>query len=120
MEATQTQMNVRIDAGRKAGGDAVLAKFGLNPTFAVRALWDYLDEHEALPDFMAESRNADGCAEKEALATFAALAEEGAGMAVRLAQRAGIACESLQGVSYWELRDAAYEERFEEWDARDV
>ena len=120
MEAVQTQMNVRIDAERKAGGDAVLAKFGLTPTYAVRTLWDYLAERKALPDFMTADHNAKSSAGNAGAATFAALAEEGAGMAARLAQQAGIACELLQGITYEELRDAAYEERFDEWNARDV
>ena len=116
MEAIQTQMNVRINAERKAKGDEVLAKFGLNPTYAVRALWDYLATNKALPAFMAEGQHANG----GTTATFSTLAEEGAGMAARLAQQAGIACESLQDVSYRELRDAAYEDRFDEWEARGV
>ena len=36
-----TQMNVRIDAETKKQGDRALARIGLSPSEAVRALWEF-------------------------------------------------------------------------------
>lgn len=116
MPAAQVQMNVRIDEARKSSGDAVLAKFGVSPSHAVRSLWDFLATHKSLPDFMTSSQAKVGDAAKSAVQ----LAEEGAGMAARLAEEAGLHCGSLQEMTYGELRDAAFEERLVEWEARRV
>lgn len=51
--ATMTvQLNTRIERSLKAGGDAVLARNGINPSDAVRALWRYLTEKQTLPAFL--------------------------------------------------------------------
>ena len=112
MDAAQTQMNVRLNAERKARGDEVLAGFGLTPTQAVRSLWDYLATRKALPEFMAADTEGD---ESEQYSPQS-LSETGAGMAVRLAREAGLHCDALLSLPYEELREAAYDERFEEWE----
>lgn len=116
MATAQAQMNVRISEDRKAAGDAVLAKLGLNPSYAVRSLWDYLATHKALPDFMAETAGEGG----QQRPSGESLAAEGAGMAIRLAKAAGMRCDALQSMSYEELRDAALEERILELEQRRV
>lgn len=117
MATTQAQMNVRISEDRKAAGDAVLAKSGLSPSHAVRSLWDYLATRKAIPDFMVESAGEDGRQKRQ---SGKALANEGAGMAIRLAKEAGMHCELLQSMPYDELRDAALEERILELEQRRV
>ena len=52
MGTATVQLNTRIDPMLKAGGDAVLTRNGLGPSDAIRALWVYLVEHQALPGFM--------------------------------------------------------------------
>ena len=52
MGTAMVQLNTRIDPMLKAGGDAVLTRNGLGPSDAIRALWAYLVEHQALPGFM--------------------------------------------------------------------
>ena len=76
--------------------------------------WPTVSQND--PDFMA-SENAEGA---PAAPTYEALAEEGAGLAVRLARQSGISFEALQDMSYQDLREAAYEDRFDAWDCRDV
>ena len=49
MGTAMVQLNTRIDPMLKAGGDAVLTRNGLGPSDAIRALWAYLVEHQALP-----------------------------------------------------------------------
>lgn len=59
MGTATVQLNTRIDPMLKAGGDAVLTRNGLGPSDAIRALWVYLVEHQALPGFMvADKREA--------------------------------------------------------------
>ena len=37
---SSTQINIRMDRSLKEAGDAALAQIGLNPSQAVRALWE--------------------------------------------------------------------------------
>ena len=73
MGAATVQLNTRIDPMLKAGGDAVLTRNGLGPSDAVRALWAYLVEHQALPGFMVTDKREAPRAES--------LAEQGCGLA---------------------------------------
>lgn len=118
MGAAQTpmaQMNIRLSAETKAQGDAVLAQHQLTPTAAVRSLWWYLAQHQALPGFLQEARHAAARSDvpKASLAeedTKGQEAEGGAGMALRLATQAGFDLQPLQSLSYGELRDLAFDE----------
>ena len=96
------QLNVRIDANLKAAGDAVLERFGVSSVQIVRSAWQYMVDHQRLPDFMQS--NAPEQADRAAAETDA-----GAGMALRLAREAGLRAE-LETMSYEELRQSAYEE----------
>lgn len=73
MGTATVQLNTRIDPMLKAGGDAVLTRNGLGPSDAIRALWAYLAEHQALPEFMV----ADKCGTPRA----ESLAVQGCGLA---------------------------------------
>lgn len=67
MPAATAQLNVRVDAELKRGGEAVLARYGLTPSDAVRGLWSYVVAHQAPPAFLSEKEPAevpwsdDGC-----------------------------------------------------------
>lgn len=73
MGTATVQLNTRIDPMLKAGGDAVLARNGLGPSDAIRALWTYLAEHQALPGFMV--------VDKREAPRAKSLAEQGCGLA---------------------------------------
>lgn len=73
MGTATVQLNTRIDPMLKAGGDAVLTRNGLGPSDAIRALWAYLVEHQALPGFMV--------ADKREMPRAKSLAEQGCGLA---------------------------------------
>lgn len=102
------QMNTRIDLGLKRSGDAVLRRNGYSPTAAVKALWSYVSEHNALPSFMPERTSADAKASR-----LAAIQEE-QGMAWRLfSSLTGIDGPSptLDRLTDDELLELAWEER---------
>ena len=50
--ADTVQMNTRINRSIKSAGDSILRRYGYSPSSAVQALWTYLVEENALPDFM--------------------------------------------------------------------
>ena len=56
-------LNVRMPEELKAGGDAVLARKGKTVTEAVRGLYEYIEQHQELPDFMKDAE----CDRKQAL-----------------------------------------------------
>ena len=96
------QLNVRIDAGLKAAGDAVLERFGVSAVQIVRSAWQYMVDHQRPPDFVQAN-----VANQADLTT--AETDAGAGMALRLAREAGLRAD-LAAMSYEELRQSAYEE----------
>lgn len=99
------QLNARIDLQVKREGDAVLARVGVSATEAIRALWSYLAETGKLPEFMGEQQ-----AEPAAAPTLnETAADEGAGMALAMAQKRGLAT-SFESLSYDELRELAFDE----------
>ncbi len=49
LDSRPVQMNVRMDRGLKDAGDAVLARLGMTPSQAVRALWEYLVINGRMP-----------------------------------------------------------------------
>jgi len=75
---TTAQMNIRIDDALKNRGDAVFRRYGVTPSDAVRALWNYTAEHEELPEFI-DSHATDAAQEKLRLSV-----RESSGMATRL------------------------------------
>lgn len=76
------QMNVRIDSALKQQGDKIFQRQGLTPSQAVRRMWEYVVEHNRIPDFMCDTQaDAREAAKQHKLA----LAKTGAGLATRLA-----------------------------------
>lgn len=99
---TSAQLNVRIDADLKSAGDAVLERFGTSAVQIIRSTWQYMADHQRLPDFVyAFEDHVD-----EDLSTSETYA---AGIALRLAREAGLRAE-FESMSFDELRESAYEE----------
>lgn len=96
------QLNVRIDPGLKAAGDRVLERFGVSAVHVVRSAWQYMADHQKLPDFV-EAGSSVSKAEAQAVA------DRGIGMAVRLARESGLRAE-LDAMTFSELRESAFEE----------
>lgn len=95
------QLNVRIDADLKAAGDSVLERFGVSSVQIVRSAWQYMADHQRLPEFVVTK--------PAKTAHEPPNADQGIGMAVRLAREAGLRAE-LETMSFDELRETAYEE----------
>lgn len=83
--ATAVQLNTRIDAMLKQSGDAVFARNGYTPSEAVRALWRYAAEHQAVPSFMDANVSAEDAQDVSSAASRAA---DGVGLALRVASEA--------------------------------
>lgn len=96
------QLNVRIEADLKSAGDAVLERCGVSAVQIVRAAWQYMADHQRLPSFAdPDAKHAESAASSpEAFAP---------GMAMRLAQEAGLRAE-LESMPFEELRETAFEE----------
>ena len=106
--ATTVQMNTRIDKGLKAAGDEILHRYGYSPSSAVQALWNFVVEQNALPDFMP-AKDANRVKEQRMKEI-----EASAGLAVRLFEEKTGMCldvSALNALSYDELRELAWEER---------
>lgn len=113
------QLNTRIDSGLKERGDRVLARRGFTPSGAVRALWAYADAHGDVPPFMLD--DSDEAKAAQCLQRMRR-AQEGFGMAVRMASELGadtLALEEVLGSKDWrELRDEMYDECLNDFLAR--
>lgn len=68
----QAQMNMRIDAALKAGGDAALAQAGYTPSAAVRALWEFAAAHAAAPQEISALLESAGASAKDTASNRAA------------------------------------------------
>ena len=96
------QLNVRIDADLKSAGDAVLERFGASAVQVIRAAWQYMADHQRLPEFVSSAT--------ENIEEIPPMPETyAAGIALRLAREAGLRAE-LESMSFEELRESAYEE----------
>lgn len=118
MEAT-VQMNTRLERSVKAGGDAVLSQCGYNPSQAVRALWNYLCEHQNVPPFMQEKPDEIDADRQRKLA----LVRDGAGLAIKAARQCGYTGPTntyLDEKTWHELRDEMYDDMTAEMEARCV
>lgn len=119
------QVNTRMDAELKRQGDAVFARNGISTTVAVRMLWTYAAERGTVPEFMREGMdgskaNAADDAKADAIASgmglaFAVLANsEGDAAAVSTGDSAALDSGPLD---YAALRDAAYDDLLDEFEA---
>lgn len=96
------QLNVRIDEDLKRAGDAVLERFGVSTVQIVRELWQYMADHQKLPDFAADE-------DSSRIWDDDGFDDTGAGMALRMARESGLRVQ-LESMTYEELRESAYEE----------
>ena len=112
------QVNARIDASLKAAGDAALAKAGLTPTKAIRALWQRFAELADRPEKireLVESSDELGPGERAEQERKLSLAQEGPMIVSRSLAERGIAVpEGLEELSYEELRERVLLERLRE------
>ena len=110
------QVNARLDAAIKREGDATLAGLGSSATEAIRALWDFLARAKRLPDYMEQGQDTPPVDQtpQELFPATTGVAEQGAGLALRMARARGLSTGGIQAMSYQELRDAAFEELIEE------
>ena len=112
-----TQMNVRMERAVKAQGDAVLERFGVTPSQAVRGLWEYCAAHGDVPEYMKEQRrNADDGQRRR----MRSLAEKGRGLAIRLAVERGLIdggtiSTDAGAVGYAAIEDAMYEAMLDDY-----
>lgn len=115
MASVTAQLNARIDSTLKRDGDEVFARYGLNPSEVVRAVWSYAAENQKPPAFMTRASD-DGKAKE--LERKLALIKQGAGLMASPMGRPEIIplSESPQAASgNWadsckSLRDAHYDE----------
>lgn len=106
------QLNVRINADLKAGGDAVLERFGVPAVQVIRDVWQYMVDNQSLPEFSMKRFEGNATSD-EALCVV----ESGAGMASRLASEAGILTE-FDSMTFEQIRETAYEEMLIEQEER--
>ena len=118
MDSAIAQVNVRIDANLKTAGDAALAKAGLTPTKAIRALWQRFAELADRPEKvreLVESRDVFAPAERAEQGRKLSLAREGSMIVSRsLAERGVVVPEGFEELSYEELREQVLLERLRE------
>ena len=118
MDAAIAQVNARIDASLKTAGDAALAKAGLTPTKAIRAMWQRFAELADRPEKireLVESRDVLASAERSKQERKLSLAQEGSAIVLRsLAERGVVVPEGFEALSYEELREQVLLERLRE------
>ena len=118
MDAAIAQVNARIDASLKTAGDAALAKAGLTPTKAIRAMWQRFAELADRPEKvreLVESRDVFAPAERSEQERKLSLAREGSMIVSRsLAERGVVVPEGFEELSYEELREQVLLERLRE------
>ena len=109
------QMNTRLDSGVKAQGDAVLLRNGISSSQAVRLLWSYVAEHQALPSFMAPegARDQKECGLRQGV-------ERGLGLAVRIAEEHGMNLTATLDVDFEQLETSRYATMLEEYEGNHV
>ncbi len=104
MAIAMTQLNTRVPADLKRGGDAVFSRAGLSPSDVVRGVWRYAVETQSVPDFLVK-----GTSSQPAVAAE----PDGPGLAVAVATRecgfvdkgVSTSCECAR-----DERDAMYDE----------
>ena len=118
MAATMTQLNTRLNADLKRGGDTVFARFGLTPSEVVRKVWQYAVDNQTVPEFMAPANSNDEVERKRKLA------HESAGMAVRLAGFSEEESQALKDAwdeTPWEdIRDEMYDSMIKEMEENHI
>lgn len=116
------QINARIDASIKADGDRAFAGIGCTPTRAIRALWTFASKNghdsKKLRHMLEQLENSQAEAEaKTESDERIERAQEGPLIVERALQEMGIVNTEPSGLSYDELREQAY---FEKWAEREL
>lgn len=110
MSATTLQINTRLDADLKRGGDAVFSRYGLGTSEVIRALWKYVVDHQALPTFLERRQEAAGWA------------DDGCGMAVAMARglsgHATSKDDATRDATLDAEKDALYDDLLDQMEAR--
>lgn len=109
------QMNVRIDGDVKERVDKILERQGQTPSALIRDVWDYVDDYGHVPDLETEAQKARKEAEKERRLKAV---KEGATLWSRTLEEAGLHDshkDPFEGMSYKEIRDLMYEEKYDEY-----
>lgn len=115
--SASAQVNARIAPDLKERGDAALARAGVSPTQAVRALWElaarYADDPASLLDTLYPDR-ADRAARDtlQAQEERARAIEQGPSIVRDAYRTAGIPWPTGADVPYDDLMEAAYAERY--------
>lgn len=104
------QMNIRIDEALKTKGDKVFARYDLNPSAVVRAVWQYAAETGELPACVFQQETKDQSVIQQKLD----LVDGGKGLAARLLS---VPYPTEDDLSYDELRTSAYEEKLAQHEA---
>ena len=93
MAEPTVQLNTRIPKSLKSSGDVVLEALGLSATEVIRALWQYVSSHQALPEVLRDELSDErGSVRERRLAA----ARSGAGLAVSVArEECGYAGDAL-------------------------
>ena len=110
-----TQMNTRIDADLKRGGDEVFARMGLTPSEVVRAVWAYAVEHAEAPAVISSalSTSADEASGLET-AFRVAVAQHASNLVAGYRESLGVpAPDRLDVIDYDVLREGAWAEKLE-------
>jgi len=97
-----TQLNTRMDESLRQSGDAVFKRYGYTPAEVVKSTWQYAAAHQEPPDFLRPRPNGPENDLDDAI-------ERGMGMAGRFLEARGIR-DAFAGMTFEDLRDAAYEE----------
>ena len=110
MATVMAQLNTRVPADLKRGGDAVFSRAGLSPSDVVRGVWRYAVETQSVPDFLLNDGRPASAPE-----------DDGAGLAVAVATReCGFVDKGIsaprQGAR--DDRDAMYDELLARMDER--
>lgn len=113
-----SQVNARIDADLKREGDEGLAAAGLTPTQAVRAVWELAARHKDQPEkiiaaLFPDRAEADEKARQAEYERKKKLIDDAPKIAERYYEKAGLPWPPPSaGLSYEELKELAYKEKY--------
>ena len=110
MDSTMMQLNTRVPADLKRGGDAVFARAGLSVSDVVRGVWRYAVETQTVPEFLVKDKRPAVSCETDGLGLAVAVATRECGFVDR-----GVpaTCETPR-----DERDAMYDELLARMDER--
>lgn len=107
-----TQMNTRIPVQLKAQGDEVLARSGKTASDVMRAIWQYMADHQRLPACLLESDLQDAQLIEQRMRRVA----EGGDLVASFRRERGLPA-SPDARDYKLLREEMYESMLAEYEA---